>query len=234
MVLFYLAVPFVVLVTVFYSILAVITRPFDRNARIYHALMKQWSVALLILLRIKINVRGVENLQDGSPYIFIANHSSYLDIIAIGKALPEGALFVYKEELTKVPVWGWSLKGSPFIMIRRADARDAMRSIEQAASEIRERGESVVIFPEGTRSFNGELGEFKRGGFLLAAKTGVPLVPLAIRGSNRLLPRNDWRVQPGTIDVVIGAPNPGQKDLNRNEERALQTALRDQLSEMLE
>ena len=234
MILFYLAAPFVVLVTVIYSILAAITRPIDRSARIYHALMKQWSTILLFLLRIKVRISGIEHLQQGKPYIFIANHASHLDIIAIGKALPEGALFVYKEELTKVPIWGWSLKRSPFIMVRRSDPRDAMRSIELAASEIRERGESVVIFPEGTRSVDGQLGAFKRGGFLLATKTGVPLVPLAIRGSNALFPRNSKQVRAGEIQVMIGKPAAGKKDLNRSEERALQGELREQLRIMLE
>lgn len=234
MVLFYLAVPFVVVVTVVYSILAVVTRPIDGSARIYHGLMKGWSRILLFLLRVKVGVRGAERLRPGGTYIFIANHQSYLDIIVIGAALPDGALFVYKEELTKIPIWGWSLKHSPFIMIRRSDARDAMRSIERAASEIRERGQSVVIFPEGTRSVDGTLGEFKRGGFLLAAKTGVPLAPLAILGSHALMPRGDWRVRSGSVNVIIGDPIPGRADLNRNEERELLENVRNQLTDMLE
>ncbi len=232
MLLFYLSIPFVILVTVIYSILAAITRPIDRNARIYHALMRSWSRLLLILLRVRVKTFGREHLKPGTPYIFIANHASYLDIIAIGVSLPEGGLFVYKEELTKIPVWGWSLRYSPFIMIRRTDPRKAMESIEGAAREIRERRQSVVIFPEGTRSADGRLGEFKRGGFLLAAKTGVPLVPLAITGSHRLLPRNDWRVRSGEITVRIGEPIPGRADPNRNEERELQEELRRRLLDM--
>lgn len=233
MFLFYPAVPFVLIVTVFYSILAAATRPIDRNARIYHSLMRQWSHALLFLLRVKVTVRGLERLTPGTPYLFLANHSSYLDIIAVGAALPEGALLVYKEELTKIPIWGWSLKRSPFIMIRRADARDAMRSIERAAEEIRQRGQSVVIFPEGTRSADGTLGQFKRGGFLIAAKAGVPLVPLAIRGAQPLMPRSDWRVRPGNVQVIVGNPIPGRADLNRNEERLLLEDVRNQLVDLL-
>ncbi|MCE2503455.1 MAG: 1-acyl-sn-glycerol-3-phosphate acyltransferase [Chlorobi bacterium] len=234
MILFYLSIPLVVLVTVIYSILAAITRPIDRNVRIYHALMRQWSCLLLILLRVRVRTSGREHLTPGTPYIFIANHASYLDIIAIGVSLPEGGLFVYKEELTKIPIWGWSLKMSPFIMIRRTDPRKAMESIEGAARDIRERGESVVMFPEGTRSTDGKLGEFKRGGFLLATKTGVPLVPLVICGSQPLMPRDDWRVRPGHIEVQIGKPIPGRSDLNRNEERELQERLHTTLISMLE
>ncbi|MGE3801249.1 MAG: lysophospholipid acyltransferase family protein [Candidatus Kapaibacterium sp.] len=233
MILFYLSIPFVLLTTLFYSIVAAVTRPIDRSARIYHGLMRGWSRTLLLLLRVKVRTTGREHLQENTPYLFIANHSSYLDIIAIGVSLPNGGLFVYKEELTKVPIWGWSLRYSPFIMIRRTDPRKAMESIEGAAREIRERSQSVVIFPEGTRSADGVLGEFKRGGFLLAAKTGVPLVPLAIQGSHKLLPRGDWRVRSGEIIVRIGEPIQGRSELNRNEERELQERLREELKRML-
>ncbi|MCB0712829.1 MAG: 1-acyl-sn-glycerol-3-phosphate acyltransferase [Ignavibacteriae bacterium] len=233
MILFYLSIPFVLLTTLIYSVIAALTRPIDRSARIYHSLMRGWSRTLLWLLRVKVNTVGREHLQEKTPYLFIANHSSYLDIIAIGVSLPNGGLFVYKEELTKVPVWGWSLRYSPFIMIRRTDPRKAMESIEGAAREIRERSQSVVIFPEGTRSTDGVLGEFKRGGFLLAAKTGVPLVPLAIQGSHKLLPRGDWRVRSGEITVNFGRPIPGRSELNRSEERELQERLREELQMML-
>lgn len=231
---FYLAVLPVIIVTVFYSIVAALSRPFDRSARVYHALMRGWSRAMLWLLRVRMSVTGRENLVPGTPYIFVANHASYLDIIAIGAALPEGGLFVYKEELTSVPIWGWSLKVSPFIMVRRSDPRHAMRSIETAAEEIRRKRQSVVIFPEGTRSEDGTLGPFKRGGFLLAAKTGVALVPLAVRGTAPLLPKGEWRVRPGRVAVAIGRPIAGRADLTRADEKELGDRLRGELARMLE
>lgn len=233
MLLFHLALPLVILVTISYSLLGVITRPIDRSGRLFHRLMHQWSSMLLWLLRVKVRVHGAERLDRRANYLYIANHSSYLDIIAIGARVPDDILFIYKEELTRIPVFGWCLKLSPFIMVRRSDPRQAMRSIDQAAEEIRERHASVVIFPEGTRSADGRLGEFKRGGFLLAMKTGVPLVPLAIQGSHKLLPRNDWRVRAGTIDVIVGEPVPGRMELTREDERTMQDRLHGELEEML-
>lgn len=234
MVFFYLTAPIVLVVTVIYSVLAAITRIYDPHARIYHALMRQWSVILLALLRVRVTPHGVERLDPSRAYIYLANHSSYLDILAIGATVPNGALFVYKEELAHIPIWGWSLRISPFIMIRRADARDSMRSIERAAGEIHQRKQSVVIFPEGTRSEDGALRPFKRGGFLLAAKTGAPLVVLAIRGAFPLLPKGEWRVRPGRIDVEVGEPIEGRPNLTRNDERELQETVRRQLLEMLD
>ncbi len=233
MILFYLVFPLVVACTAFYSVMTVIVRPIDPRDRIYHGIMKQWAHVLLFLLRVKVETSGREHIRKEENYIYIANHASYLDIIAICAAVPDDVLFVYKEELTKVPIWGWSLKISPLIMVRRSDPRQAMRSIELAAQEIRERGTSVAVFPEGTRSYDGVLGEFKRGGFLLAARTGVPLVPLAIRGSHLLLPRGEWKVRPGKIEVEIGKPIASKQDMNRNEERVIQEETRVRLEQML-
>ena len=115
----------VILVTVVYSIGAAVTRVFDRSNRVYHAMMRSWSRILLWLLRVRVEASGIDRVDPSKAYIFLANHTSYLDIIAIGAVLPGGGLFVYKEELTKVPVWGWSLRASPFIMIglRRISGR---------------------------------------------------------------------------------------------------------------
>ncbi len=224
----------VVVITVVFSIVAALAMLLRLGTGTYHRLMRSWSSLLLFFLRIRVEVRGRERIDPERPYVYLANHASYLDIIAIGRAIPGGALFVYKEELTKVPIWGWSLRASPFIMISRSDARTAMRSIESAAGEIERQGESVVIFPEGRRSPDGKLTEFRRGGFLLAALSGVPLVPLALHGAARLLPRGGWRVKPGTITVEIGTPHELGQDPDRARLKDAQVELFEELQTMLE
>jgi 1-acyl-sn-glycerol-3-phosphate acyltransferase len=230
---FYLAAIPVAIVTVAYSTLAVITRSFDRSGAVYCRLMRQWSHVLCALLRVRVEVSGLEHVDPNLPYVFLANHRSYLDIIAIGVALPQGALFVYKEELTKIPVFGWSLRLSPFIMVRRSDPRQAMQSIEQAALDIRRKGRSVLIFPEGTRSTDGTLGPFKRGGLALATRAGAPIVPVAVSGSGSLMPKGSLSVRPGSVHVTIGEPVHIEEKIDRALERQVQQEVRDEIARML-
>ena len=224
----------VLLITIFYSFIAAFSRLIDRHNKIYHKLMRSWSKVVLSLLGVKVSATGIDFLKPGQPYLFLANHSSYLDIVAIGAVIPGGGLFVYKEELARVPIWGWSLRLSPFIMIKRSAPRESMKSIEAAAEEIRTGGESVIIFPEGTRSSDGKLGQFKRGGFLLAAKTAVPIVPLAIRGASELLPRGGVLTRPGRIEIEIAKPIEIDANIGRATERMLQNQIENSLREMLE
>jgi len=230
--LFYLALPFVILDTILHTFLSMGAALIDRSGRLYNAVLRRWSKDLLWLLRIKATVHGVENIQRGTNYVYLANHASYLDIITLGATIPDNIRFIFKKEITKVPIFGWGLALGPYITIDRADPRNAMASIEKAAGEIRD-GASVAIFPEGTRSPDGELGQFKRGGFLLATRSGVPMVPVAIKGTYQLLSRHDFRVKPGRVEVTIGTPIPGKQDMNRAEEQAVQAEVRAQLVRML-
>lgn len=233
MLIFALSVPFVALSALIFPTLAFLSTPFDRDGSVYIGFMRVWAKIVLLLLRVKVTVKGTENLVAGTPYIYIINHASWLDVPILTAAIPDELLFLYKRELWKVPVWGWGLHFSPHVAVERTDPRNAMAGIDEAARLIRERNKSVAIFPEGTRSLDGNLLEFKRGGFLLAAKTGVPLVPVAIRGSHKRLPKGGFRVYPGLVEIVIGEPidNPG--NLDRTGERKLLAETRGRLASML-
>ncbi|HVZ40964.1 MAG TPA: lysophospholipid acyltransferase family protein [Candidatus Kapabacteria bacterium] len=229
---FYVALPFVLLVTLFYSIVSILVSLVDRSGRVYHRLMRQWSRALLWLFGIRTRVHGTENLERGTCYVYLANHASYLDIIVLGVTIPDSIRFIFKRELARIPFFGWTLALGPYILIDRADARNALGSIERAARQIGE-GASVAIFPEGTRTRDGNLGAFKRGGFMLATRSGVPMVPVAIRGTYALLSRTDRRVRPGMVDVFIGKPIPPRPDMTRSQEHELQEEIRSTLMAML-
>jgi 1-acyl-sn-glycerol-3-phosphate acyltransferase len=233
LILFSIAVPLVAISAIVFPTLGFLATPFDRDGSIYIGFMRIWARIVLFLLRIRFRVYGTENIVHGKPYIYIINHASWLDVPLLTAAIPDELLFLYKRELRTVPVWGWGLHFSPHIEVQRTDPRNAMAGIEEAARLIRERRKSVAIFPEGTRSTTGELLEFKRGGFLLAAKTGVPLVPIAIRGSAKHLPKGGFRVTPGLVEIVIGTPIPNPGNLSRVQEKELLAVTRARLIEML-
>jgi 1-acyl-sn-glycerol-3-phosphate acyltransferase len=127
------------------------------------------------------------------------------DIPTVVVALRGNVNIVFKKELTRIPIWGWALKYGHFIMIDRSNARDAIESIERAAQSIRN-GSSVILFPEGTRTTDGKLQTFKRGAFSLAVKAGVPVVPIIVNGTFKILPKGSLNVRPANISVVLEKP----------------------------
>ncbi|MBS1767009.1 MAG: 1-acyl-sn-glycerol-3-phosphate acyltransferase [Acidobacteria bacterium] len=146
-----------------------------------------------------------EDIRQGAPVIFFANHASLLDPPLIISTLPDHPVFIAKRELGRVPVLGWAIKLAGFILIDRGHQRRAYASLQDAAARIRA-GQSVAIFPEGTRSKNGNLQPFKRGSFHLAMEAGVPLVPLAIQGGHAILPKGSWRTRGGPYVLTVGEP----------------------------
>lgn len=227
--LFYLALPLVIGSLIVFSIIPALARPFDRNAEVYHWALHAWSRLALWLFRIRLSVRGAQRAPGETNRIYIANHASYIDIPVLGAALRDSVVFVYKEELEKTPIWGFLLRISPHVAISRSEGREAFGTIEETGRAIREGSASVIIFPEGTRTADGSLGEFKRGGFLLATRAGVPIVPVAVRGTHRILPRDDWRVRPGRVEVVLGEPIDVPLGISRTQEKAILAETRRQI-----
>ena len=147
-----------------------------------------------------------EAIREGrQPVIFIANHASHFDPPLLISTLPSHPVFIAKRELARVPFLGWVIWLAGFIFIDRAHRGQAKASLQAAARRIHA-GQSVVVFPEGTRSPDGRPLPFKPGSFRLAAEAGVPLVPLAIHGGNAILPKGDWRVAGGPYRMVVGSP----------------------------
>lgn len=164
-----------------------------------------WGRSCVWLGGIRLRVRGSEHLPQGQSAVYIANHQSNFDIPILYGGLPLQFRWLAKKELFDVPLFGLAMKRCGYIPIDRSDRRKAMHSITAAAKQINE-GTSVMVFPEGTRTPDGELKEFKKGGFLIAVKAQVPVVPVAIRGSYRVMPRNRWRIEPGLVEMEIFPP----------------------------
>ena len=166
-----------------------------------------WAPGLLVGAGAKLRVGGHEHVDFSKPHVFVANHQSMIDICALFRTLPVPIRFVIKQELAKVPFIGWYARAMGMVFIERGHARDAAVRLHGVVSLVRA-GESLCAFPEGTRSRDGSVKPFKGGAFQVALLAGVPIVPIAIRGSGVVLPASGFRVRPGTIDVCIGEPIP--------------------------
>lgn len=201
-VLFYIT---LIVATTILGILAVITIAVTRQSKLAHYYGKLWSWLILTASGVKVKVHGRENLNPDKAYIFAANHASQFDIFALYVSIPIEFKWLAKIELFKIPILGHAMNAIGYIPIDRTNRKAAFESIDHAAEEV-SNGKSIIIFPEGTRSTDGILQEFKKGGFILAIKSQQPIVPISIEGSHKILRKNDWKIHPGTIVVRFGKP----------------------------
>ncbi|MBW1732964.1 MAG: 1-acyl-sn-glycerol-3-phosphate acyltransferase [Deltaproteobacteria bacterium] len=197
---------FIALWTIIMSAYGILISAFDRTGRIVHfRCAAPWARVILRVCGIRVRVNGLENTEADAPRIYMTNHQSFFDIFALLAFLPVNFKFILKQELMKLPVFGPAMKRAGYIGIERGDPRKAVKSMNQAAQRIRS-GASVLIFPEGTRSPDGRLGQFKKGGFSLAVKSGCHIVPVAISGSHRIAPKGSLRIRKGTFSLAVGEP----------------------------
>jgi len=164
-----------------------------------------WSRWMLATTGARVTYEGLDHAAVDGPCVFIANHASNLDIWVVFRLLPLSARFVAKESLFRIPLLGWALRSAGFIPIDRQHRGSAIRSLRLAAERIRS-GRPVILFAEGTRTRTGRLGKFKRGPFHLALQAGVPVIPVAISGSYRVMPPRTLRVSPGPVTVRVLKP----------------------------
>jgi 1-acyl-sn-glycerol-3-phosphate acyltransferase len=179
---------------------------FDANGKAVYRINQFWTWLILRIAGISLTVRGLENIDSSEQYVFMVNHQSNIDIPVLVQSLAHFQLrWIAKKELLWVPLLGWAMWATKHITVNRRDPSDAVKSLERAKQRMAA-GISVVVFPEGTRSRNGKLLPFKKGGFLLALQTGKNIVPITINGSGQLLPSGDWRLRSGNVEVVVEKP----------------------------
>jgi 1-acyl-sn-glycerol-3-phosphate acyltransferase len=154
---------------------------------------------------VKVTVSGLENIPRDKAVIFAANHQGAADILIVLAYLPVNFRFAIKKELFKIPLFGWYLKRAGYFSIDRELVLSAYRTVETIIEIIKE-GESILVFPEGTRTKTGELGRFKRGSLLAALKSGAPIVPVAISGSFNILRSGSWIFHPCPVKFSVGKP----------------------------
>lgn len=185
--------------------LAIIMSYLPIKARWIDALVRGWGAGIILVSGVRVKVTGMEKIDPDKPYVFLANHQSMYDIWTILGAFPPVIKWFAKHELFKIPLIGRAMKATGYLSVDRAQPREAMKALKEAAATIKN-GSSVVIFPEGTRTKDGHLQDFKKGGFVLAIEAGVPIVPVVIRNSFNILPGGGLIVHPQKVELNVLEP----------------------------
>lgn len=201
----------VVIYSLLIATLSILVYPFDYRHKVSNFLMKIWTNLVLFIYGIKVNVIGAENIDTSAGKIYISNHASYMDIFVQLAKLPDNVRMIYKKEINKVPLLGWAMLCAGFVPLDRVNIRKAMKSLDKAAEKVK-KGLSVVIYPEGTRTKDGNIGEFKKGMFFLADRSQADIIPVSLSGTFELMPIGSGKVKPGNVNMVIGKPVKYRKD----------------------
>ena len=183
----------------------------------------------VLLVGVKINLRGLEHLQPGQNYIFMSNHVSNLDPPILVPSIPGRCSVLVKKELFRVPVFGTGMRLGELVPVDRGDREAAIESVRFAIGVLR-KGLHMVVFPEGTRSSDGRLQPFKKGPFHLAMDSGVPVVPVTMLGTYECWPKTRFALRPGTATVVFHPPIDPTRFADRD---ALMNAVRDAIASAL-
>ena len=185
--------------------LVIVLSFFVRSGKPLHKIARLWGKSILVVSRIKVSVKGLANIDPSSPYIYMPNHQSNFDIPVLLGHLTVQFRWLAKMELFKIPIFGRAMRKAGYISIDRNDRESAFGSLEVAAKKIKS-GVSVLIFPEGTRSRDGKIRSFKKGGFVMAVDAGVPIVPVVITGTRAIMSKDKFRIYPGHVSMVIHKP----------------------------
>ena len=228
MVRFILLNAFIAVDTILFSLWGIIVSLTDRTGRRVHFYAAApWAKSILWVCGVRVTLEGRERLDDRVPCIYMSNHQSYFDIFVLLGYLPLDFKFILKEELMRIPLFGSTMRRAGYIGIDRGDPRKALRSMNEAAEKVK-KGASVLIFPEGTRSEDGALQDFKKGGFHLALKSGCDIVPLTIRNTRRIVPKGSLRIQGGHAGLCIGERLP-TKDYSKKDMERLMLRVREEI-----
>lgn len=218
-------------VTIPLATLTIFVAIFSSASPLIDRIIRLWARTVVRAAGIDLQAENVGRVEPLQRYILIANHYSYFDIPCIFTAIPQPIRFMAKVSLFKIPIFGWALGRAGFIPIDRKNRSTAVKSFDLAAERIR-KGNTIVVFPEEGRSRQREMRPFQRGGFLLALKSGLPILPVAIVGTFDVFPANATRVKPGRVTVKVGTPI-ATEGLSVHDREELADKAREQIQGML-
>jgi len=222
--------PLVVLLTVGFGSVSLITTFFDHTGRLPNRIARKWARCLLRAGGVRLDVEGLEKIDPGKSYVFVANHRSYMDTPVVLAAVPVEFRFFAKKGLFSIPFLGTHLKRAGHLPVDRGDTRASVKIMSLGARLIQEQKVSMLLFPEGGRTTAGAR-DFKEGAAYIAIKAGVPIVPLGIVGTRDVLPIGSKYVRAGRVILRIGSPIP-TGGMNLHDRSQLIEMLSRQVSEL--
>jgi 1-acyl-sn-glycerol-3-phosphate acyltransferase len=218
----FVLIPAISVYTIVLGSISLVSTLFDRRGNFGHRCARAWSWLILKTSGVRVKVAGLERLDPSRSYVFAANHQSIYDIPIVFASLPFQLRIIAKESLGKIPFMGWHLLRAGHVLVDRANPGAGV--VKKMAKLVAE-GHSLIVFPEGTRSVDGVIGRFKGGSFVIALQSALPVVPITITGSRRVMTKGELTVRPGEVSLTIHAPIP-TADLPRDGVRDLADRVR--------
>jgi 1-acyl-sn-glycerol-3-phosphate acyltransferase len=198
-------IPAITLYTIVLGTLSLGSSLFETHGRFAHWCARTWSRLILATTGVRVDVDGLDRLDPDSAYVFVSNHQSIYDIPIVFWALPYQIRIIAKASLGRFPFLGWHLSRTGHMLVDRKRP-DRAAAIFARASKLMKQGLSLIVFPEGTRSRDGQLAQFKGGSFYLALQAGLPVVPLSIVGSRHIMLKGRLATYPGRVTLVVHEP----------------------------
>ena len=199
-----IAFPLMGLLTIFTAVFTICCYPW-RNAEFVHREQQFWSRACYWLMFLPVSIDGTEHIQPNQSYVFVSNHQSMYDVWLIYGWLPVVFKWLMKAEIRRIPFVGTACKAAGHIFVDRRKAKASIESLKEIEKQL-SNGVCTVIFPEGTRTLDGEVGRFKRGAFQIALELGLPVIPLSLTGCYEVMPKGQWYVTHHPVHMHIGEP----------------------------
>ncbi len=229
---YFVIAPLIVLTTMAMGTVSTFASFLDSSGNASHRIARLWSRLLILIAGIQVEVEGIEKIVPGRGYVIASNHLSLMDTPLVMAYLPLQFRFLAKQGLFRIPFIGGHLRRAGHVAIPREDPRGSLKAMSETARIIQQRGVSALIFPEGGRS-EGTMREFREGAAYIAIKAGVPVIPVAIRGTREVLPMGSSLIRPGKVGLRIGDPVP-TAGLTLQSRTALTASVRAQVLAMLE
>lgn len=199
-------IPTIAVYTIVLGTISLGSSVFDRRGHVAHGCARLWSWLILATTGVRVRVHGLDRLQPGKTYVFVANHQSIYDIPVVFASLPYQLRIIAKESLGGFPFLGWHLRRTGHLLVDRR--KPDPRGVFNWANALTAKGLSLIVFPEGTRSATGQVGPFKGGSLYPAVQAGLPIVPISIAGSRHVMKKGRLMTCPGEVELTVHDPIP--------------------------